>query len=386
LRKRRPSALKRFWYRLSGRKPYAPPKPKSSSKRLSWSDMVRNYHLYRKDKRKYLAQKKFLKQQEKARRQKDRKNNTDNPFYQLLFSNEITKKVAVDKDGNIVYTASIANSFTHVINSLASFLVAYLLVYLVYQLVVLITASFYDIDAILYYYELVFNAHSELWDPLNIIIITISGPINSLFLGFLFFNYFYKKAKSYPRLQLFFLWVGLLAFAHFFAAFISGIITNKGFGYVPLWLFWNAFTKFFFAFIALLSLILIGYFSASKFQTTSNNIYRIQKQNRAIFYLHQVILPYLIGFLIIYLVKMPNNFSYDTLILSFSAFIFGAVFFNIEAKAPPFSVSKNKPANINWVLILLAIMSLYSFRVYLAEGLHFIIKFSMSITPVGGGH
>ena len=158
--------------------------------------MVRNYHLYRKDKRKYLAQKKFLKQQEKARRQKDRKNNTDNPFYQLLFSNEITKKVAVDKDGNIVYTASIANSFTHVINSLASFLVAYLLVYLVYQLVVLITASFYDIDAILYYYELVFNAHSELWDPLNIIIITISGPINSLFLGFLFFNYFYKKNRK----------------------------------------------------------------------------------------------------------------------------------------------------------------------------------------------
>lgn len=385
LKKRRPSAFRIFWFRLTGRIPYRPPQTAlSKEKSLSFQDIVNNYKAYRKEKRIYLAQRKFQKLQEKARRQKERRSNMENPIYQLLFSHEQIRKVAVDRNGNVIYTANIANSIIHILNSLVSFLVAYLMVYLLYQLIVLITASFYDIDSILYYHKLVFNDHSNLWDPLNIIFITISGPLNSLFLGFLFYNYFYFRAKSYPRLRLFFLWSGLLFFAHFFAAFISGIATNKGFGYVPLWLFWNEFTKFFFAFVALVAMVLVGYYSASRFQSTTNNLYRIQKQNRALFYLHQVFIPYLLGFLIIYLVKIPNNFAYDTLILTFSAAIFGAVFFNINAKAPPYFVLQSNVASINWILLLLAILSLYSYRVYLEEGLHFVIKFSMSITPAGG--
>jgi len=284
-----------------------------------------------------------------------------------------------------LYTPSIANSIIHILNSLVSFLVAYLIIYILYQLVVLITASFYDIDSVLYYYKLDFNNHSNLWDRLNIIIITLSGPANSLFLGFFFYNYLFFKAKSFPRLQLFYLWAGLLAFAHFFAAFIAGVITNKGFGYVPLWLFWNDFTKFFFTFVALVSLVLIGYYSASRFQSTANNMFRIQKQNRALFYLHQVFIPFLIGFGIIYILKIPNNVAYDTIILAFSTAMFGAVFFHIKAKPHPFSKPQNSQASLNWILILLAVVSLYFFRVYLAEGLHFIIKFSMSITPAGRG-
>lgn len=379
--RQRPSAIKRYWYRLTGRNPFD---SNDSSKGLAFSDIVKNYKLYRKDKRKYYAQKKFFKEKDKERRKKERRSNQDNPFYQLLFSHERRKTAAVDQDGNVLYNTSILNSFIHVLNSLASFLVAYLLVYLLYQLVVLITASFYDIDSILYYYKLDFNDHSKLWDRLNIIFITLSGPMNSLFLGFFFFNYLYFKAKSYTRLQLFSLWAGLIAFSHFFAAFISGVITNKGFGYVPLWLFWNDFVKFFFAFIALISLALIGYFSASRFQTTSNNIFRIQKQNRAMFYFHQVLLPFILGFIIITIVKLPNNVHYDTIILAFSLFMFGAVFFNIEAKPHPLMKLQPSLAGLNWVLLLLAIVSIYSYRVYLEEGFHFVIKFSMSITPAGG--
>ncbi len=382
--RRRPSAIKRFWYRLTGRNPYMPVSKKSSGSKLTFQDIVKNYQSYRQDKRKYLAQKKFFKLKQKERKQKERRSNQENPFYQLFFSKQKSKKVVIDQEGNILYTTSVFNSIIHIINSLVSFLVAYLLVYLLYQLVVLITASFYDIDSILYYYKLVFNNHSKLWDRLNIIFITLSGPANSLFLGFLFYNYLYFKAKSYPRLQLFYLWVGLLSFAHFFAAFIAGVITNKGFGYVPLWLFWNDFTKFFFVFIALITLVMIGYFSASRFQTTSNNTYRIQKQNRALFYLHQVFIPYVIGFAVIYIIKLPNNFNYDTLILAFSSLMFGAVFFHMDAKPHPFFKHHNSPASLNWVLILLAVVTLYSYRIYLEEGLHFIIKFSMSIIPAGG--
>jgi len=356
-----------------------------ASSRLTFSDIVKNYKSYRRDKRVYNARRAFFKQKEKERRKKARASDTDNPFYQILFSNVWKRKALVNKDGEIMYTPSIANAIIHIINSLASLLVAYLFIYLSYQMAVLITASFYDIDAILYYYELQFNNHSELWDSLNIIVITLSGPIFSLFLGFLFYNYLFFKAKSYPRLQLFYLWTGLLAFAHFFAAFIAGVITTKGFGYVPLWLFWSDFAKLFFVFIALISLVLLGYYSASRFLATSNNIYRVQRSNRAMFYLHQVFIPFLLGFAAITILKMPNNISYETLILTFSTFLFGAVFFHINAERLPFSRPHNKAASFNWQLIIMAGLFMYAFRHYLEEGLHFVIKFSLSITPVGGG-
>lgn len=39
---------------------------------------------------------------------------------------------------------------------------------------------------------------------------------------------------------------------------------------------------------------------------------------------------------------------------------------------------------LNWVLILLAVLALYTWRDYLAEGLHFVIKLTVSITRAGG--
>lgn len=358
------------------------PKTKSSGS-LTLEDMRKNYKSYRKDKRKYQAHQQFLKNQKKENRKKERRESSTNPIYQVLFSNEWKKRVMVDKDGVVLYEPSIANSFIHILNSLASFLVAYVLVYLCYQLTVLITASFYGIDSILYYYKLDFNDHSNLWDAFNIIIITLSGPINSLIMGFVFYNYLFFKVKAYPRLQLFFLWIGLLFFAHFFAAFIAGIITHKGFGYVPLWLFWSEFAKIFGAIIALASLLLIGHLSAGRFLATSNNMFRIQKQNRAIFYLVQALLPFVIGVIFVLGLKWPNNYTYDTLILVFSVFIVGAAFFNTNTNLPYFVQNRNRKANLNWMLFLIGALVLYSYRFYLAEGLHFLIKMSISITPAG---
>ncbi len=379
MNKRKPSALKRLWYRLTGRNPYA---PKSKGK-LTLSDMISNYKSFRKDKRKYNAHQQFLKKQRKDKRNKERKESSDNPLHQLFFSNERTKRVMVNKDGVILYESSIFNSFLHIVNSMSSFLLAYVIVYLFYQLSVLFTASLYEIDSILYYYKLDFNDHSELWGAFNIIIITLSGPMNSLIMGFVFYNYLYFKAKDYPRLQLFFLWTALLFFAHFFAAFIAGIITHKGFGYVPLWLFWSEFAKIFGAVVALASLLVLGHLSAGRFLATSNHMYRIQKQKRGVFFLVQAVLPMVFGVLFLLVLKWPNNYTYDTLILVFSIFIVGSAFFNTNAKLPYQILNRSNKTYLNWMLILVCVLVLYSFRVYLEDGLHFLIKMSISITPAG---
>lgn len=355
-------------------------KPKTKRKRLSINDMLKNYHLYRADMRKYRAQKKYLKAIQKEQLREERKNELDNPFFQLLFSRERSRKVITDSEGNLLYQPSVLNSVLHILNSTFSFLVAYVIIYMLYQFAVMLAASFEEIYGVLYYYKLDFNDHSSNWTVLNIIAVTFAGPLVSLIAGLYVYNSLFFKAKSFHHLRLFYYWLGILGLAFFFAAFISGVITNKGFGFVPLWLFWNDFTKFFFALIALVSLILIGYYSASRLQATSNNSFRIQKENRALFFAHQSLIPYLLGTTIILLVKMPNNFAYDTLILIFGFVLSLSVMFNLKAPILPMFKS-NFRAILNFPLLLLALVIVYSWRVYLADGLYVVIQFLIKITP-----
>jgi len=350
-------------------------------KQITIRDIINNYRLYRADLRKYKAQKKYQKAIQKKQLQEERKNKTNNPFYQLLFSKEHSRKIVMDAEGNILYRPNNLNSFLHILNSTLSFLVAYILIYMLYQFAVMFTASFQEIYGTLYYYKLDFNAHSSNWTRLNIIAVTLSGPLISLIVGLYSYNYLFFKARNYYSLRLFFYWTGLLGIAYFFAAFISGVITNKGFGFVPLWLFWNDFTKFFFALISLVSLILIGYYSASRLQATSNNSFRIQKENRALFFLHQTLLPYILGSSIIFLIKIPNNQAYETLVLVFGILLSGSVLFNLKAPDYPF-FKTNKRALLNFPLLLFAFVILYSWRTFLADGLYVVIKFLIEITPL----
>jgi len=374
---RNPSSRSPFGFPSSKRKN----KTTAPKKRLSIRDIAKNYRLYRAEMRQYKAQKKLRKALLKKQRREEQKNNLDNPFFQLLFSKERSKKVLMNEEGTVLYVPSRLNAFIHIVNSTLSFLLAYLFVYMFYQMVVLLTASFQEIYGVLYYYKLSFNDHSSNWTVLNIIGVTLSGPLASIILGLFFYNYLFFKARSFYSLRLFYYWVGILGFAHFFAAFISGVITNKGFGYVPLWLFWNDFTKFFFALIALVSLVLIGYFSASRLQATSNNIFRIQKENRALFFLQQSLLPYLLGMGIIFLIKTPNNPAYETLTLVFGSIFSLAVFFNLSAPNFPFA-KENKRAFFNISLLLLVLVLYYSWRVFLADGLYFVIQFLIKVTPL----
>jgi hypothetical protein len=109
--------------------------------------------------------------------------------------------------------------FTYTVNSVASFILAYLIVYLLYQFSVLIVASNWKLDSILFYYDLAFNDFSPLWNRKNIIVVTFAGPFVSLLIGFLFLRYLSIRPKINKQLKLFTLWVGLHGFNFFLGAF-----------------------------------------------------------------------------------------------------------------------------------------------------------------------
>jgi hypothetical protein len=190
------------------------------------------------------------------------------------------------------------------------------------------------------------------------------------------------KVKSF--LKLFVLWIGFHGFNPFLGAFVSGVSFDEGFGYVANWLFLNVFWKFLLSLVFLFILGLTGYYSAQKFLETSNSAYRVRKENRTKFLFHQVVLPWFIGSIIIFLVKIPNNMPYETGTLVTLLVAVIPVLFNTKAVPRPNMIGKHKPTRIFWSYIVILVLVLLLYRVGLDTGYHIVLKYklSLSINPV----
>jgi hypothetical protein len=274
-------------------------------------------------------------------------------------------------------------NLTITLNSVIVFLVTYVLVYLFYWLTSMLVASWYGLDSTLYFYDLKFNDHSNLWNRFNILMVTGIPPFFSLFLGIFLYRVVFKKRRFVGLQKLFILWSSFHLFNHFFGAFPSGIITNEGFGYVAAWMYMNTAFKFMFSLISLFLLSLIGYFSAEYILETSDSLHRIKPENRRAFMLMQIALPWLIGTVIMLLIRMPENFKYpyETLMLFSSIFLVIPPFFNEKVKPQLNLLRVKKKRNINMGYFAMMVALLLFLRIMLGIGLHFLIEINISISP-----
>ncbi len=278
------------------------------------------------------------------------------------------------------------NYYFYTINSTALFVISYLVVYLTYQLTVLIAASRWKLDSVFFYYDLAFNDYSPLWTRYNNLLVTFSGPFISLIIGFLFFRFFSIRPKVRGFLKLFFLWIALHGFNFFFGAFASGVAFSEGFGYVPEWLSFNVFWQILVSLLFLFILGLIGFYTASRFLDTSNSAYRVRDENKLKFLFYQVVLPLLFGATLILLVKIPNNMPYDMGNIVTLVFVIFPVLFNRHARPTITFEGDRKPTQIKWNFIAIFVILLLAFRIGLNNGLHIALYykfiFSLEISPL----
>lgn len=274
------------------------------------------------------------------------------------------------------------------INSTGIFILSYLFVYLLYQFATIFTASLYNIDSVLYYYEVYFpiGNNSRLWSQFNIIAITLSGPLLCGTLSLLLFRAVDLNKITHHGLRLFLIWVAYQGAAHFLGAFTAGIITNLGFGYVPNWLFLNVFIKILISLIFLFLLSVIGYYSAPLAIGTLP-VGRHKSEGRIGGLISSYFLPWVLGTIILYLVKIPFKVpqheyihDYDTITLVSIIFAITPVIFRSQLSKIPANLRIRKITYNKGVLTFAAAMAaLFLFRFVLERGLHFIIRFSFDM-------
>ena len=274
------------------------------------------------------------------------------------------------------------------INSTALFVLAYYIVWLTYQLAVMVQASFSSIDSVLYYYEVMFpiGNYSTLWSQFNIILITAAGPFISVLMGVVYFYVFLGRRSPGSQVRLLLVWLYLLSMAFFFGAFVAGAITHQGFGYVESWLYLHIAFRIGISLIFLFFLGFLGWKTIMLLPEVSGP--DSYNRSRVAFVLSRLTIPWLVGGTLMLLLKYtsfvpqhPNIFDYDTIIIASMIFPVVSVIFN--RRDHPFLAKNSRRSTSTKTIVLWGIAALiltFLVRVGLRHGLHFVFRIFLEIT------
>lgn len=313
----------------------------------------------------------------------------------ILFRTSIKKQEPVrlviesKSDDRLVIRKALRTESYAMLNSLGFYILAYLTVYLIYQFTTALAASNFNIDSVLFYYEIYFpigNA-SPLWNKFNIIAITFAGPFIAILITLILLRAVLVREKLGPQFRLFLLWVAFHSATHFLGAFVAGIATSQGFGYVADWLFINVFFRILISLVFLFLLTITGYNSAVFALETIPSGVRQQRWRLSLSLGSRFILPWIIGGLMIIAIKYPdsapqhpNIMIYDAIIIATMGFMVIPVFFNRKARPRSLAERPVKFKRPPGILVLIsAIVALVVFRLIFERGLHLIINFSFDV-------
>jgi hypothetical protein len=268
--------------------------------------------------------------------------------------------------------------FKTLINSLAIFLMSFLLVYYVHQFATIITARAFNIPTKLYSYRIDWPlyTYSYLYSRRALIVIFGMGPLLCFLMGIGAYRLFLSVRFRTVFLKSFLLWTAFHAFNLFFGAYIVGVITRTGFIYTSEWLFLsNIFDveEIVLMIVSIVVLLIAGYFSTKQFLFASDSAEIIEPRFRVLYLMTKVLIPWLSGTLILYGVNIPKNPLELVMLYGTSSLIVIPIFTNYNTttmqmlKFP----HAHRKFRIGWVYILVTVIALFATRLLLRSGISF---------------
>ena len=199
-----------------------------------------------------------------------------------------------------------------ILNSTILFLLAYVVVFLVTNFASSISALTCDIQSVIYYFKIDYLISAKGWKIDDIEVVFSTGPFFSLILSFIVLVLYINVSQETWFIRVFLFWLFCHAFLHFFGEMLIGIMLTKGFGLAISYMLYSEYKKLLIILFSSSCLILAG-FLITKIALFSGNVYfnMITRANRSYFLLNQFLIPFLLGFGILILVKTPKITEFD---------------------------------------------------------------------------
>jgi hypothetical protein len=264
------------------------------------------------------------------------------------------------------------------LNSTTFFVLSFLTVFFLNQIVTIITASFFDIPAVLFSYRIYWPlyTYSSLYTRAALIVIFGIGPLLCLVLGFVFYRLFLRSQYRQVYYRQFLLWAALHGFNNFFGAYIVGVITRTGFIYTSEWLFLSNVLdveEIVFLSVSIIVMIVAGYLSTKQFLNSAISQKIIAPRIRVVYVFSMVMLPWVTGNILLYLMNVPRNPFYLLLLYFTTLLAVIPVFTNFNTTTNQQLKLEGTIARprISWLFLILMVTAIIGIRYGLMNGISF---------------
>jgi len=256
------------------------------------------------------------------------------------------------------------------LTSLFLFLIAYLSVYFASLLITGFAAVMYDIPVVIYYDDIDFLIRGIDWTSDSVSGVFSSSPAAMVLLAVFLLIIYNSVETERGILRLLALWMIYHALTRLFGEVLVGALMDKGFGFVILYMFMTDTGKVVLTILGFVLMITIGAWMTRRSLYTANiwfnDLYRSYRNK---FIISQFFLPYLIGNLVIILIKIPGTSLYDiALNASMILFLIPLPIRSASFKDFYFDLEPRK-AILNPILPLITIVIILIFRIVLDFGL-----------------
>jgi len=256
-------------------------------------------------------------------------------------------------------------------NSTVLYLLAYLILYGLNQLVTVLMARSNYIPVALFPGHIDFRIPDRAWQVSQVVSTYGPGPFACLAVAAVSVVLFNKVKNLGGLRKLFYLWLMVHGFNFFFGSLIAGTLARSGFWFAVRWSIPSDFATWAIAFVFSLLMLFIGFLTAPGFLISCDSITLVQFVNRRKLLNAMIFFPWLAGSLTLVLLKVPDLTGYEDLqYLTMMLMLAPAYFFNL---GNPFSETVEAPLRPHFAfgLGLGLLLILVIFRFSLQNGIHF---------------
>jgi len=196
-----------------------------------------------------------------------------------------------------------------IVNSLIYFLLAYHIVAFSANLFIIFIAKLIGFNAVLSYKGFILTEGN--WTNDNIILVYFFGNLFSLIVSLFFLSRYYNINQTRARIKILYLWIYIISLSWFFGEIIVGAVVKTGVGAALIAFEVPLFLRLLLALIGISVLFFIGHKTRRDVLLSANLYYPLLSSRRVRnFFVNQILIPSIIGFAIIILLKLPNLNQY----------------------------------------------------------------------------
>lgn len=190
-----------------------------------------------------------------------------------------------------------SNFWIIVVNSTASFVVAYLIVFYVNMLTTILSAGMFDFNLSFNYSQVYYQIQDYKWTHDSVKLIFGSGSIMVFILGVLSLVGFFGLIEESSRLKTLFLWITLISFNQTFGNLMIGNLFKTGVGHVFNWMYFSDTAKMVVALMGFFGLVVTAFIMRKPVGISANTYFnKIGSKNFPFFIMAQLILPFIFGY------------------------------------------------------------------------------------------